>query len=174
MKFFYRILSICALLCTLCLPVMPAFASVNSPGNTSDPAIGSGNKSLLLVRCGVDDNGTARPNAHLLGVDAQGQDEYECQFRDVFREIKLLINFAFLVSVPITLIAISWSGIQILLAQGNTAKITEARKLMTKVLTGFFFILIAWLLVYELASRLLQSQYYTPFIGGPSNSEKIN
>jgi hypothetical protein len=94
--------------------------------------------------------------------------EIECGFQDIINEIKKLINFAFLLAVPITIFALAWSGIKILLAVGNTSKIAEARRTMTMVIVGFLFVLCAWLIVYTLTSCLVQEKFYSPFLGGNS------
>jgi hypothetical protein len=134
-------------------------------------------ESMLLVDCKygtkvqIDGNGNAV-------LDSKGQPvrvpatlpngETECGFQDVINEIKKLINFAFLLAVPITIFALAWSGVKILLAVGNTSKIAEARRTMTMVIVGFLFVLCAWLIVYTLASCLVQERFYSPFLGGSS------
>lgn len=120
----------------------------------------AGDYSLLLVRCRY---GNAIP----------GTNECECGFRDVVAEIKQLINFAFLLAMPLTVIAITWAGIQILLARGNPGKINEAKKLATQVLTGFIIVLTAWLIVYTITSNLMRPEFYTPFLGDQNSNSAI-
>ena len=130
----------------------------NSSINTSS---NNDHVSFLLVRCKGD--GTAK-------TLITGTTEHECGFQDAVAEVKLLINFLFLLSVPVTVMAIAWSGIQILLAQGNTGKLNESKKRLTSILKGFLFVLGGWLLVYTIAKFLLKPEYYQPFLGGNSSA----
>ena len=103
-------------------------------------------------------------------VVCQGPPAGECGYNDFINEVKLLLNFAFIISVPITLIFVTWTGIQILLSQGNEGKIKEAKERAMKVLIGFIFILTAWLIVYTIVHYFLQPKYYQQFISGPAAS----
>ena len=84
----------------------------------------------------------------------------QCDFYDAMNEVKLLMNYAFIISLPITLIFVTWTGIQILLSQGNPSKIKDAKDRAMKVLIGFIFILAAWLIVYTIVHYFLQPTYY--------------
>ncbi len=134
----------------------------NTPTQTkTEPASTADHLSYLIVRCKGD------------GTDKTlipGTTEHECRFPDVIAEIKLLINFVFLLSVPVTVAAIAWSGIQILLAQGNAGKLSDVKKRLVSILKGFLFVLGGWLLVYTIANFLLKPEYYTPFLGGNSGT----
>lgn len=116
-------------------------------------------QSLFLVTCGE-----ANPKAQPVDPTKPGG-EKECGFLDAIAEVKLLINTFFILSVPITVIAIAVSGVQILLAQGNMAKIKDARIRVQNILIGFVIILSAWLIVYTITSQLLKPEFYTPFLG---------
>lgn len=121
-------------------------------------------ESMILIDCkygniGKDGKAVPIPNTNPA--------EYECGFGDIIAEINKLVNFAFLLAVPVTMIALTWAGIKILLAAGNMTKVTEAKKMATQVLTGFLFVLCAWLIVYVIASNLLKEDYYTQFIQKP-------
>jgi hypothetical protein len=131
------------LLLTLVITVAPVFVQA---------------ESVILVDCKYGHNGDGTPKLP--------NGEVECGFLDAIAQIKKLINFFFLAALPIIVIAIAWSGIKILLAQGNTSELKNAKELLQKILTGFFFVLVAWLLVHNIASYFLCPKYYTPFIGG--------
>jgi hypothetical protein len=156
MKFSFYTKLFFALLIAISFQTMPLFAAANTV-----PASNADHISLLIVRCKGD------------GTDKSlipGTNEHECGFTDAIAEIKLLINFIFLLSVPVTVMAIAWSGIQILLSQGNASKLSDAKKRLFSIIKGFLFVLGGWLLVYTIASYLLRPEFYTPFLGGNNST----
>jgi hypothetical protein len=118
--------------------------------------------SLLLVDCGIDPMGKVRNGAEQIA----GTTEYECGFLDFIAEVQKLINFAFIIALPVTIVSLAWAGIKLLLAQGNASGLNEAKKFIQHVLVGFAIVLCAWLFIYNISSYLLCPRYYTPFLGG--------
>jgi len=119
--------------------------------------------SLIMVDCNYNANGTVRDTTK---QKIPGTSEYECGFPDAIAQIQKLINAIFLLALPIVVISITWSGIQILLAQGNSGALNKAKELFRKVIVGFLIVLVAWIFVYNISSYLLCPRYYTPFLGG--------
>ncbi len=128
-------------------------------------------KSLILVDCNYNENGLKRDGS-LQPIVPNGT-EYECGFPDMIAQIQKLINFAFLLALPIFTLAVTWAGIQILLAQGNSGALSKAKALFQKVIIGFLIVLVAWIFVFNITSYLLCPRYYTPFLGGnvPTGSD---
>ncbi|MCC2630672.1 MAG: hypothetical protein K0S38_481 [Candidatus Paceibacter sp.] len=121
--------------------------------------------SLLLVRC--------KYGQAIVGNNGQVL-ECECGFKDVIAELKKIINFIFLLALPVTVIAIAISGIRILFSMGKPGEMVRARKMLMSVIIGFLYVLGAWLLVYTIVSYLLRPEYYTPFLGsdGPNQTSQ--
>jgi hypothetical protein len=99
------------------------------------------------------------------------QTEHECGFKDAVAQIQKLINLIFILALPITVIALTRAGINILLAQGNMSKITEAKKTLSKILVGFLYVLAGWLIVYSVLSYFVKPEYFNVFLGGQSNQQ---
>jgi hypothetical protein len=73
-----------------------------------------------------------------------------CDFEDFIVLIKNIINVLIVLAIPATMIVFTWVGIMLLTAQGDSDKITRARGILQKVVTGFIIILLAWLVVHTL------------------------
>lgn len=61
--------------------------------------------------------------------------------------------------------AFAYAGLILLTSGGSTAKKDEAKRVFTKVLIGYLWILGAWLVVYTITSALLKSGY--SILGAP-------
>src|SRR3989344_5707123 len=70
-----------------------------------------------------------------------------CDLADFVLMIKNIINVLVLFSIPVTMIVLTWVGIMLLTARGSQEKITKAKGMAGKVLTGFIIILFAWFVV---------------------------
>jgi hypothetical protein len=119
-------------------------------------------RSLLIVRC---KNGPAITDIRGTIV------ECECGAKDVLAQVQKIINFIFLLALPVTVIAIALSGIRILFSMGKPGEMVRARKMLMSIIIGFLYVLGAWLLVYTIVSYLLKPEYYTPFLGGQTPSQ---
>ncbi len=82
-----------------------------------------------------------------------------CTLPAFVKLITNVINVLFILSVPITMIALTWVGILLLTAQGNTGKVTQAKEILWKVMIGFIFILSAWIIIHTIATVFLQDAY---------------
>ncbi len=78
----------------------------------------------------------------------------QCDLKALILLIRNIINFLFIISIPIATMAFVWTGVLLLTSQGNPAKIQRAKGIAIKVLFGFIFIIASWAIVYELTSRL--------------------
>ncbi len=83
----------------------------------------------------------------------------ECKLGDFITLIKNVINSIIVLAIPIVTIALTWVGILLLTAQGNTGKITQAKQIAKSVVIGFVFILTAWLIIQTLVSILLDDAF---------------
>jgi hypothetical protein len=120
-------------------------------------------QSVILVECTGTPLNPNDPNS-----------EKECNYRDVFRQINKAINFIFLAAVPILIIVLTYSGIQILLARGNMSKLSDAKKRFQKIVIGMLVVMFAYLVVYAIAKAFLRPEYYNLFLGDPSAPPTTN
>jgi hypothetical protein len=98
------------------------------------------NNFLNIVPCGntYDEQGRERnPN------DVAN----ECGLDDFVIMVRNIINAIIIIAIPVTMIVITWIGILLLTAQGDSGKITRAKETLWKVVIGFIVILSAWLVV---------------------------
>jgi hypothetical protein len=131
-------------------------------------------ESIILVDCKYGQDGNGNPKIQVKNPDGSSRGvEIECGFLDAIAQVKKLINFGFILALPVVVVAIALSGIRILLAQGNSGELTKAKQLLQKILIGFMFVLGAWLIVYTISSYLLRPEFYNVFLGDPNAPEQI-
>jgi hypothetical protein len=92
-------------------------------------------------------------------VLVEGGDERECGYYDLIRQVNKIIYYLFLFSIPLTAISFSYAGYLMLTAAGNAGKVSQARSIFGKVLTGFIFMLVAWILVKLIADNLVKDGF---------------
>ena len=91
-----------------------------------------------------------------------GENE-SCTFKDVAELIKRLIAFAvFDIAIPISVIAIVWAGINMVLAEGNSSKIEKAKDSLWSILKGLAYIILASLIVLSLVKLLKVKPEFLP------------
>ncbi len=96
--------------------------------------------------------------------------ERECDFVDFIGQIDQLINDAFILAVPISIIVITYAGVKLMTSRGNSSAMSEAKKMLTKSITGFVIICAAWIVVYFIITSL-GCTTCTEFLGsGPSST----
>jgi xanthine/uracil permease len=60
-------------------------------------------------------------------------------------------------AVPVGVLIMVYAGFLMVTAAGNMGKVTEGRKLMTQVLTGFVIMLMGWMIINTLIKSLARS-----------------
>ncbi|MDQ3014561.1 MAG: hypothetical protein M3Q73_01710 [bacterium] len=70
-----------------------------------------------------------------------------CNFGHLIQMIQNIIRAIIILSIPATMIVLTWVGVVLLTAVGNVSKIQYAKGVAWKVIIGFITILLAWLLV---------------------------
>lgn len=92
-----------------------------------------------------------------------GEPVQDCDFNDLVQLVSNVISFLLLLSITIATFAIAWCGWKILWAGSSTSEISEAKKMLVKILWGFFFALTAWLIVKLIVEGILVDGSYTSF-----------
>lgn len=131
-------------------------------------------ESIFLVDCKFGQDGKGNPKIIAKNPDGSVKGTYvECGFLDAIAQIKKLVNLAFIIALPIVVIALTMTGIRMLLAQGNASALNKAKELFQKTLIGFIVVLCAWLFVYTLTSYFLRPEFYNVFLGAPNSPEQL-
>lgn len=88
-----------------------------------------------------------------------------CTFSHLIELVKNLITAMVIISTFLATAAFAYAGILLLTSGGSEGKKDEAKKIFTKVLIGYLWILGAWVIVYTITSVLLDPGY--SLLGAP-------
>ncbi len=77
--------------------------------------------------------------------------------------IRNIINALIILAIPMTMIVLTWIGIILLTAQGDSGKITRAKATLWKVVVGFIILVTAWLVVQALYLAITGVNFNTFF-----------
>lgn len=83
----------------------------------------------------------------------------ECGWKELVELTQNLINQIILIAVPFAAIVFAYAGFKILSSGGNTSKMEEGKKMITKVAQGIVIMLAAWLIVNTIINALLGDGY---------------
>ena len=83
-----------------------------------------------------------------------------CTFAKLVELVQNLITAMVVISTFLAAAAFAYAGILLLTSGGSEGKKDEAKKIFTKVLIGYLWILGAWVVVYTIVSTLLNSGYF--------------
>ena len=101
-----------------------------------------------LVPCGCDTNNNER-------IDENEQ----CGFNDLLLLIQNLLDWIVLISIPISAVMFAYAGWLYMSAQGDKNKIQSAHTVFVNVTIGFMLVLGAWVIVYSIASAVLETRF---------------
>lgn len=87
-----------------------------------------------------------------------------CGFADIIRLIQNIIEYIFILILPIAAIVFAYAGFLLLTSGGSPEKRKSAKNAMVKVITGIIIILLAWLLVKTVLVGLGASAGFTMFL----------
>ncbi|MEX1027101.1 MAG: pilin [Candidatus Paceibacterota bacterium] len=147
--------AVCVVMVALVLPV-----GVSAQGAGDCRAAPSGGVLGGLVPCGCD-TGTYRLddsggwNLESDSPDGIVNGPEQCKFNHFMVLIQNVITWIILFTIPVAAIMFSYAGYLLISAQGNESKITQGKQVFATVAIGFVFVLAAWLIVYTIASVLL-------------------
>lgn len=91
--------------------------------------------------------------------------ETKCTYDSLIELVKVLINDMVIISTLLAVLTFIWVGIKLLSSGGNESAMTDAKKMLWKVVIGYLWILAAWLVVYTITSVLLKDGY--SLLGAP-------
>lgn len=79
-----------------------------------------------------------------------------CGYQDLIELASVLIHNLVLLSTLIAVALFAYAGFKMLMAQGSEAEFTKAVGMLKKLIWGYLWILIAWLVVYTISEALLK------------------
>jgi hypothetical protein len=82
-----------------------------------------------------------------------------CGFGDLLTLARAVMADLTIVATFFVTIAAVYIGFKLLTSQGNSDEMTKAKDMAWTALKGYFFVLIAWVLVYTISSVLLAPGY---------------
>lgn len=91
----------------------------------------------------------------------------DCHFDDLIRLGVNIINFLIVLSTALAAIGIAYAGFLILSSGGNESKVTEAKKMLGKIVIGLIFVIAGWLIVNTVIVALLDPNQPGLFILRP-------
>lgn len=89
----------------------------------------------------------------------------DCGFDDLMRLVKRAINFMVLLSTLIATAAFAYAGFLLLTSRGDTNALKKSKDIFWKVMWGFIWVLVAWLLIYTILGALVGDKY--SLLGNP-------
>jgi formate/nitrite transporter FocA (FNT family) len=84
----------------------------------------------------------------------------DCDYAALIHLIKNAISDLVVLSTLATVFACIFIGFKLVVSQGNPSAMKDAQSRARAILTGYFFILAAWVIVYAIASVLFQDSYF--------------
>jgi len=91
---------------------------------------------VLLVGKGAPGDGGGQPGNNTFEIKPPGG------YDNLVDLVKAIGRFIFNLAIPVAVILIIWVGIKFMTAQGETTKITEARKMLLWIVVGLAIIFI--------------------------------
>jgi|GEM_PF-7030161 len=82
-----------------------------------------------------------------------------CGFGDLITLAKAVMSDLTVIATGLVIVAAVMIGVSLLTAQGSESAWSKAKERAWAVLKGYFFVLIAWILVYTISTVLLAPGY---------------
>lgn len=95
-----------------------------------------------------------------------------CTFAHVIELVQNLITTMIILATFIATVAFAYAGFKLLTSGGNTSAKEDAKKMLTKVLWGYIWILAAWLIVYTIVNVLVDTDKFKPLLGQPTGQSE--
>lgn len=74
--------------------------------------------------------------------------------------VENIINFIFILASIFATAVIAWAGMLLLTSRGDEGQMKKAKEMIWKVVWGYVWILVAWLLVYTISNALLKDDFF--------------
>jgi hypothetical protein len=80
-----------------------------------------------------------------------------CTFLNAIETFNRVVNWFVSIAATLGSLTLAYAGAMMLLNPGNTGKLEEAKEMFKKTMIGLIWILVAWIIVYSLVNRFLDS-----------------
>lgn len=87
----------------------------------------------------------------------QGYGDDRCGYGDLVTLVDHLINNLVLISTLVVVVVLIYSGFELITSMGKQSAWTDFKERMWKVMVGYVWILVAWVIVYTITDKLLKS-----------------
>jgi putative copper export protein len=84
----------------------------------------------------------------------------DCTFASLILLVKNLITDLIILSTFLAVVAFAYAGFLLMTSGGSESGKDKAKKIFTKVLIGYVWILGAWVIVYTISTVLLKPGFY--------------
>lgn len=123
---------------------------------------------VLIVRATTTPDASLNGDLIPCGPKSDGFTDHEgCTFDDLITLAMNVINKLIVFSTFIAIGVFSFAGIKLLTSGGKSGAMTDAKDMLIKVLKGYGFILIAWVLVYTIVHTLVDPNATFDLLGSP-------
>jgi len=79
-----------------------------------------------------------------------------CNFNYAMEMVRLIMRYAFWLTMIIVTAVIVYAGFKYMLSRGNPSEVTKANKMFTTIIKGLLFMFCAWLIVFTIENTLLR------------------
>ena len=100
-------------------------------------------------------------------IDDAGKVTNDCTFAHLVQLAQNVINALIIFSTFLAVAAFSYAGFLLLTSGGDEGAMKKAKGIFSNVLTGYVWILVAWLLIYTITRALLNDGF--DFLGAPNS-----
>ena len=80
----------------------------------------------------------------------------DCDFAKLMQLVQNIISALIIISTFLATAAFAYAGFLLLTSGGNESNKTKAKEMLGKVIKGYLWILVAWVLVYTITTVLLK------------------
>ena len=122
---------------------------------------------VLIVRATTTPDASLNGDLIPCGPKSDGFAHEGCTFDDLITLAMNVINKLIVFSTFIAIGVFSFAGIKLLTSGGKQSAMTDAKAMLIKVLKGYAFILIAWVLVYTIVHTLVDPNATFDLLGSP-------
>ncbi len=145
--------------------ILPAIVFAQPQGTTPRDDV---EKYGGIIPCGFDydGNGVVTDGEEVVKKDSSGKviskaasPVEQCHFADVLILFKNLMNALIKLSTLLLVGAMIFVGFRLLASQGNPSALGDAKKMAINFLWGYFWIMIAWVLINTISNALLKDGY---------------
>jgi hypothetical protein len=91
------------------------------------------------------------------GPDVNADYIHPCGWNDIIQLISHVITDLVILSTYIVVVACVYSGFKLLMARGKPGELESVKNMFMKILIGYFWVLVAWVLIYTIVSKLAPS-----------------